>query len=169
MASKIIQRDLPVASDEILRSLKRIDEGLGLVFIDSAKCWAYTIAWRVGDPRFARVQRGELGDGAAYDILGYLPEGCTSDEACAHFVRSVKRWNGSKDEVGALLSKVHHWNKEHEEKIGADVAAYAGELFAANRVKIGEELGQKEVAPVYQSGSTATQKSPTKRKKWGYF
>lgn len=156
MSLLLTDRGLPAPPQDIVRRLRQIDADLGLVWVEGPKCWAFTIRWRPTDRRQEKRQRGEIAPDGDFDILGYLPADCPADEAFGYFVKSAKRLNGTPDEVNALLSKVHHYNDGVTREQNAAVEEYAGELFRINRHRIGEELGEHVIRPVYQSESLAS-------------
>lgn len=104
------ERGGPVPSAELLARLGRVAPELGLRWIANLdqSCWAVTWEWPASDARWARVQAGEISRESAYDILGYLPVGCTADEA-APFLESHLR-SYPKEEISRLRAKVAQWN-----------------------------------------------------------
>ncbi|GAC1360243.1 MAG: hypothetical protein NVSMB4_18750 [Acidimicrobiales bacterium] len=105
------ERGGPVPPSGLVDRLHRIDPALGVRWMANfdASCWAVTWEWPLSDARWSRVQSSEIPREAAYDIIGYLPPGCTADEAAPFVESHLKAYPSEK--IQALRSKVATWNE----------------------------------------------------------
>lgn len=101
---------LPVPPSEIIARCKRIHSALNLRFAEglSGSGWAITWEWPPSDRRWARVQAQEVDPLMAYDIVGYLPFGCSIDQAPGYIERALKQY--PRDEVRRVVDRMSHWN-----------------------------------------------------------
>jgi hypothetical protein len=120
----------PLAPPEILERLHRVDPALGMKFIQEIG-WAVTYRWPLDDPRRARVQLGELGPGAEYDIFAFLPEDCSPDEAFGYIERKFVR-NSGRAEIASLLDRLDNYNDKQEENALQSTTDLAEELIETN-------------------------------------
>lgn len=76
----------PVPPSEVVDRLRRIDEGLSIEWVESAWDMSYFglfQRWRQGDPRWERVQNGEIPESKARDLLTMFPRSCPAYEMAA--------------------------------------------------------------------------------------
>lgn len=100
----------PEPSPEISRRLRYIHPGLHLRYIEAlGSIWAVCMEWNENDARFEKVQRGELGAGATFDIIGYLPLHCSQDEAPAYLERVFREYPGN--EAINFLDRLDEYNR----------------------------------------------------------
>ena len=65
----------PEPNADVLRTLKQIDERLGLRYLPvGAGCWAITEKWGDDDKRRSRIRAGEMAPDMDFDILGFASE-----------------------------------------------------------------------------------------------
>lgn len=112
MAALIVNSaGLPEPSTDIIRRLKQVHPRLGLRFSQAQHLvWQITMDWAENDERHARVQRGELGAGSAFDIIGYLPLDCSVSEAPAFLARFLRE--SPVDEIKSLSGGLQRYNAE---------------------------------------------------------
>jgi len=100
----------PEPSPEISRRLRFIHPGLHLRFIEIFDSnWAVCVEWDEKDRRHEKVQKGEIGGGAAYDIVGYIPLSCSVDEAPAYLERVFREFPGA--EASSFLDRMDYYNR----------------------------------------------------------
>lgn len=73
--------------------------------------WKLTWEWPATDTRWSRVLSQEIPAESAYDVIGYLPMGCTAEDAPAYVETHLKSY--PKEEISKLRSEMHRWNS-HE-------------------------------------------------------
>ena len=100
---------IPEPSPEVQRRLRAVHPNLFLRFIphlaeQGAVCWA----WPESDARWEQVRTGECDPARAHDIVGYLPMGCSQDEAPAHLERTLRSF--PKEEVRRLADRMQAFN-----------------------------------------------------------
>jgi hypothetical protein len=139
--------------------LHEIDPDLGVVWLPLVKRWAITLVWPRHDTRRELVRRGQLGDGAAFDIVAYLPEDCSADEAYGYIVRSFKAWAGSRDDVHKLLDRVHAYNKKQQREALRETEELADELIATNAPTLFRGEG-KTATRFYMNGGKLSRSKP---------
>lgn len=133
----VSQAGTPEPSSEIVARLRRIHPALGLRFGDgiSGVGWKLTWEWPASDARWSRVLTEDIPADAAYDVIGYLPMGCTADDAPAYVETHLK--NYPREEVSRLRADMHRWNN-------VEVAGQqTGELVAA----VMEDVARDQRAP----------------------
>jgi hypothetical protein len=113
-ARPVLVRDvdgLPVPPSEIVERCKRIHPALGLKFASGlgGSGWAITWDWTEHDKRRATILTGVTDPKMAYDMVGYLPFGCSVDEAPGYIERSLKQY--PREEVSKLCDRIHHYNR----------------------------------------------------------
>lgn len=145
----------PQPPSEIVARLRQVDPGLGLTFCPGAfwqerlgrmvDSWAITEAWRMDDPRYRRVQAGEIDGDHCFDILTFLPADCSVDEAFGYFVGSCQR-NRGKAGVNDLLNRVHTYNAQQKIRNLAPETELAEELITTSRHRIrSDAVGKHKV------------------------
>lgn len=120
----------PVAPPEIERRLKQVHDGLTLRWMAAGagdSYWAVCCRWEESDPRWQRVQSGQIPESQAVDMVTMLPVDCPVSEAYGYFVNGVRA--GSTTSVRRLLDRVEEWNREAqdaawEQEIGQPLQAY---------------------------------------------
>lgn len=65
--------------------------------------------WQPDDRRWERVQQGETDPASAYDIIGYIPLHCSTDEAPAYLERTFRQY--PKDEIRNMADHVQAYNE----------------------------------------------------------
>jgi hypothetical protein len=136
-------RGIPQAPSDIVASLKRIDERLGLLHLRPSEVeyegnpqaqgsWAIIIEWAQNDPRRARIRSGEIDPTAGFDYLTTLPFDCPPDQARAYFERAVKG-AAHMPEARTLLNRVSEWNAKQAELNAAPIAELAAQIADASK------------------------------------
>jgi len=91
--------------------LRALHAGLSLKFLThTGEHWAVCMAWQPEDRRWERVQQGETDPASAYDIIGYLPVDCPTDEAPAYLERTFRQY--PKDEIRNMADHVLDYNAQ---------------------------------------------------------
>lgn len=100
----------PEAPRDILDRLRRVDPALSMRWMPDLdrSSWALTWEWPLSDPRWSRVQSGDISRESAYDILGYLPVDCPAEQAGGYVEKHLKQY--PKEDIRKLYQKVQHWN-----------------------------------------------------------
>lgn len=100
---------VPEPSSDIQRRLKQVHHGLSLRYTPAAQqCWLITMDWERNDPRWEMVKRQEMDPKDTWDVIGYLPVGCSPDEAPSYLEKSLRSY--PKEEVKRLGERIHHYN-----------------------------------------------------------
>lgn len=101
----------PEAPRDIVDRLRRVDPALGLRWMPDLdrSSWALTWEWPLNDGRWARVQCNDISRESAYDIIGYLPVGCSIDQAAGYVETHLKQY--PKEEIRKLHKAVQRWNE----------------------------------------------------------
>lgn len=149
------QGGIPIPNSEIVERIKRIHPALNLRFSDGigGLGWAITWEWQENDRRRQWIQDGRTDPNMAYDIVGYLPMGCSLNEAPAYIERSLKQY--PREEVSGLVSRMSHWNNVERPK----------EVVAELTAKTMEDYARDQRAPVGQIISVPSGKVKSKRSK----
>lgn len=116
----------PEPSPEIQRRLRAITPGLKLQWLEGiGQCWAVTLAWKDGDRRWEWVQDGSTSPDRAFDIIGYLPQDCSADQAAPYLEKMLRTY--PRDNVRNMVDKVARWNDEDAGR--KDVEAAVAEIL----------------------------------------
>lgn len=112
MASPVIlvnPAGIPEPSPEIQRRLRAVHGGLTLRLMDTGvPTWSVCMEWQPDDRRWEWVQNESYDARSAYDIIGYLPLGCSVDEAPAYLSRMVRAF--PRDDIQRLSDSVSNYN-----------------------------------------------------------
>lgn len=105
--------------------LKAIDDRLGLFWHPVLKTFCLTLRWPTDDPRWAYVQSGEWPEQSAYQIIGYLPQDCSADEAASVAEREVVRAGARLEDVQRVLDATARRNAEVAKAKGSELVEEA--------------------------------------------
>ena len=147
---------IPQPPMEIVRRMQQIDDRLSLKWCEFgpsgelAPQWAITMEWLHSDPRKELIQRGAMPIGSSHDIVYWLPLDCSVDTAHNYIERAFVRWSGSKADTEKLLSRLHKYNEEQEQRNLQPEYDLADELVEANAGTLFREFG-KTCATVYMT------------------
>jgi len=101
----------PEPPTAVVARLRALHAGLSLKFLThTGEHWAVCMAWSPEDRRWERVQQGETDPASAYDIIGYLPVDCPTDEAPAYLERTFRQY--PKDEIRQMADYVQQYNAD---------------------------------------------------------
>jgi len=101
----------PEPPTAVVARLRALHAGLSLKFLThTGEHWAVCMAWQPEDRRWERVQQGETDPASAYDIIGYLPVDCPTDEAPAYLERTFRQY--PKDEIRQMADYVQQYNAD---------------------------------------------------------
>jgi len=105
------ERGNPVPPTEVQKRLKDIHSRLSLRFMEGSlkSHWAITMDWTKKDPRHAKNDRKDR----AFDIIGYLPVGCSIDEAPAYLAKTFRTY--PRKDVQSLLDRIDKFNASVKE------------------------------------------------------
>ena len=158
-ARPVLVRDvegMPIPPSEIVERCQRIHPALGLRFASGlgGSGWAITWEWTEHDKRREWVRNGNYDPKSAHDIVGYLPFGCTVDEAPGYIERSLKQY--PREEVSKLVDRVHHYNavERPQEQVAVattdavdgmlrDARAPQGQIISVPQGKVKSKRGAK--------------------------
>lgn len=155
------ERGIPEAPSEIRRRVRQVHGALDVRWIGGR--WAITYDWPPEDQRRQMIREGTMAPDDAYDCFAWLPADCSADDAYGYIVRSFKRWTGTREDVAAMCSRLHHYNDAVQDGLKAGVLDFADELIDTNKATLGRAFGQEGIKPVYQSNPEG--KSNRKRTK----
>ena len=100
----------PEAPSDLQRRLGQVHPRLFLRYVESADAvWGICMRWDEHDPRFGEVQSQILDPDRSFDLIGFLPRGCSLDEAPAHLARVFREY--PKDEIAQVANRVSDFNK----------------------------------------------------------
>ena len=100
----------PEAPSDLQRRLGQVHPRLFLRHVDAADAvWAVCMRWDEHDPRFGEVQSQVLDPERSFDIIGYLPRGCSLQEAPAHLERAFRQY--PKEAIQQVANRVSDFNK----------------------------------------------------------
>lgn len=156
-------RGVPEAPTEIRRRVQQVHGALDVRWMDGR--WAITYDWPSDDPRRQMIRNGEMAEGDAFDCFAWLPKDCSVEEAYGYITRSFRSWSGSREDVAAMCSRLHHYNDAVQEARKAGVMDFAEELIDTNKATLGRSVGIEGIKPVFQNEGTTQGKSNRKRVK----
>ena len=100
---------IPEPSPEIQRRLREVHSGLKLRLMDTAiPTWSVCMEWQPEDRRWEWVQRESYDGRMAYDIIGYLPLGCSPDEAPSYLSKMIRAF--PREDIQRLTDSVENYN-----------------------------------------------------------
>lgn len=124
---------LPEPSPDIQRRLRAVHPGLFLRFIPHLpESWAICLEWEKADARWAQVQAQEVPADRAHDIVGYLPMGCTADEAPALLERTLRAFPSETAQRAADFV-VQGFPEELQEVAAASIEEIARDMTKTRR------------------------------------
>ncbi len=96
--------------------------------------WQVCLRWQQGDPRWARVQRGERTEEQACDLIATIPPNVSLDDMPGYLARNLYRGVAPVQ----VAEKIAQWNQDQQIRNGEGVTEFAAELFKVNRKSIAE-------------------------------
>ncbi len=100
---------IPEPSPEIQRRLREVHGGLKLRLIDTGvPTWSVCMEWQSDDRRWEWVQTESYDPKMAYDIIGYLPLGCSPDEAPSYLSKMIRTF--PREDIQRLSDSVENYN-----------------------------------------------------------
>lgn len=108
----------PVPPQEAVQKLKQIDPRLSLKWVPSAAgaYWGIIETYGEHDPRWSRVNSGELPRELAFDLRAMLPPDCSAEEAVGFVERYFRPVGDARKEAAAKVEKIVRTNAEVKEK-----------------------------------------------------
>lgn len=115
-------RGEPLPPTDVIERLRRIDERLSIEWVEGA--WGVSYfglfeRWRQGDPRWSRVQNGEIGEASARDLVQMFPRTCPAPEMAAfveHRWGSRAQPNDPKAEADRLVAEANRLYEQAREQ-----------------------------------------------------
>ena len=104
---------VPQPSAELIQRLQERCQ-LPLTLRYRSVAWGVDRIWAETDPRWERVQTGEIPASMAFDNIGELPIHCSLDEAPAYLERMLR--NYPVEEYRKMAAKVALWNVEGQQQ-----------------------------------------------------
>lgn len=144
------------ASSDIQRRLKQVHPALNMVWMPAMGRFALTYAWPESDPRWQKVQRGELGMDACYDLWGWAPDGMRDEDAYQFLVQTLRRNTGNED-ARKLLDRVYAYNNDVSAARDQLIVDDAEEYTRVHAPTIFAEVG-KTISRVYQTNPVTKKK-----------
>jgi len=100
---------IPEPSPEIQRRLREVHGGLKLRLIDTGvPTWSVCMEWQPDDRRWEWCQTEQYDRKMAYDIIGYLPLGCSPDEAPSYLEKMMRTF--PREDIQRLSDSVSNYN-----------------------------------------------------------
>jgi hypothetical protein len=96
--------------------------------------WHVCLKWPEGDPRYARIQSGEIAPEHACDLVATIPAALRLDEVPGYVARHMT----VSVTPAAIANKIAQWNQDQQLRAGAATVDFAAELFKVNRKSIAE-------------------------------
>lgn len=134
-------------SADVQRRLKQVHPALGMAWLPSGQ-WALTYDWPLGDARWAKVQRGEIGDDACYDIWGIAPPTLRDEDAFGFLVNTLRRNSQTREEARQALDRVDAYNRGVSDGRIGEAVDYAEEEFRVHAPTVFAGIG-KTIGRVY--------------------
>lgn len=108
----------PVPPQEAVKKLRQIDPRLSLKWVPSAAgaYWGIIETYGEHDPRWARVNSGELPRELAFDLRAMLPPDCSAEEAVGFVERYFRPVGDARKEAEAKVKKVVKANAEVKQR-----------------------------------------------------
>lgn len=144
-------------SSDIQRRLKQVHPALNMVWMPAMQRFALTYAWPEGDLRWQKVQRGELGMDACYDLWGWAPEDMRDEDAYQFLVQTLRRNTGN-EEAKKLLDRVYAYNQDVSNARDQAIVDDAEEYTRVHAPTIFAEVG-KTISRVYQTDHRVPKKA----------
>lgn len=104
----------PLPPSDVVRAVQRVDPSLELKWLPMMATWAVIAPWRESDPRRAKVQQGEIGAGAAFDIICHLPADCPVDAAEDYLRRGLM--SSHREDIVKMLDHMIDFNTRQEDR-----------------------------------------------------
>lgn len=103
----------PLPPSGITERLQHVHPNLGLRWYrkpgaDAGHWWAIVYTWESTDPRWAWVQQGTFSPNDTVDVVAFLPDDCSAEQAYGFFVNGVR--HGSTEHIRKVLGRVHAYN-----------------------------------------------------------
>lgn len=145
------------ASPELDRLVQAIDDAFSLRFFEPiglSPYWGVMFRWPKTDERWERVQKGEIPESEAADMVAQLPPDCPPDQACSIIEKRLRNWgNAGRADIGKWVDKCREANERQAKANIQPLMDYADEVIDANKHTILEEFG-KTTARVFMSEKT---------------
>lgn len=114
----VTPRGEPVPPQSVVQRLAAVDERLTIKWVPSVvgPYWAICETWRRGDPRWEMVQRHEVREEDAFDILCMLPSDASAEEAEGILLRKFGRVSDPAAEAAEQMRRVTEFNAKQKEQ-----------------------------------------------------
>ena len=110
--------DDPIAPPLAQAALKAVDPRFFLRWVNGVlKYWAICETWRDNDPRRERIRKGELASNADWDVIAYLPLGCSAEEVEGYILREFVRVTDPKKQANDMVEQVKKENEDQQSKL----------------------------------------------------
>lgn len=110
--------DDPVPPPLAQAALKAVDPRFFLRWVNGVlKYWAICERWRDNDPRRERIRTGELPSNADWDVIAYLPLGCSAEEVEGYILREFVRVTDPKKQANEMVEQVKKENEDQQSKL----------------------------------------------------
>lgn len=150
-----------VVPPELLRRFSQVDPRLGVrpisypsrdgINYNAISYWAITYAWAENDKRRIMIQRGDMPEDAAFDVLCWLPPDCSVHDAFNYFLRNLKGTVRERSDVQRILDRIHKFNEDVVKENMKETTELAEELIETNAPTLFAKEG-KSIPKVFQSG-----------------
>lgn len=143
---------LPVPPSGVVERLQQVNPNLGVAWVGDVGSgwWAITQSWSLTDPRRAMIQRGEVPEDGAFDVIVYLPPDCDVHQAFGYFQQAVQTSN--RESVRSMLDRLDEYNRQQVQQnwnLAADPAL--------------ERASHKLVGTPFSAGGIETPATPKRR------
>lgn len=108
----------PIAPPIAQAALASVDPRFHLRWVSGVmRYWAICEHWRENDPRRERIKTGELTPDSAWDVIAFLPLGCSAEEVEGYILREFTRVTDPKKQAAEQVDAVEKANKANQAKI----------------------------------------------------
>lgn len=108
----------PVAPPIAQAALRAVDPRFFLRWVNGVMSyWAICERWRDADPRRERIKQGELSPDHDWDVIGFLPLGCSAEEVEGYILREFERVTDPKKQAAEQVDAIEKANDANKAKI----------------------------------------------------
>jgi hypothetical protein len=108
----------PVAPPLAQAALRAVDPRFHLRWVSGVmRYWAICEHWRDNDPRRERIKQGEITPDAAWDVIAFLPLGCSAEEVEGYVLREFERVSDPKKQAAEQVDAIEKANNANKAKI----------------------------------------------------
>lgn len=134
----------PLPPSGIAERLQQVHPHLGLRWYrkpgaGTGHWWAIVYTWEPADPRWAWVQQGQCAPTDTVDVVAFLPDDCSAEQAYGFLVNGVR--HGATVDIRKVLERVQSYNATANAEVVDTVLADVADGIAKD---LGHFAGKKE-------------------------